>query len=100
MSIPTGPTRRELYRLLNRYNEYPQEREKVVAQIEKEFQQRLAIMVVDSCSFSTRVQAKGIIHFLALLERIERLIVPNIERNGGRLNIRAGDRAIRRTFSR
>lgn len=85
MSIPSGPSRRELYRLLNRYNEYPAERPAVVAQIEKEFQQTIAIMVVDSCSFSAKVQAQGIIHFLALLERIERLILPHIERNNGRL---------------
>lgn len=85
MTVPIGPQRSELARLLNAYNELPNERERIIAEVNRRFRHRLSVMVVDACRFSRTVQDRGVIYFLALLERLERLIVPSITRHNGRL---------------
>jgi adenylate cyclase len=80
-----------LKRLLHDYNEQPNRRERIVAEIEQQFQHRLGILVLDSCGFSRMVRSAGIIHFLALLERLERLTAPIIAAAGGRLLRREAD---------
>lgn len=77
---------RELLRgLLRRYNEQPDQRACLVAEIERRFARPLAILAIDSSGFSRTVRAVGIVHFLALLERLGRIVQPLIERHGGRL---------------
>lgn len=78
-------------KLLHDYNEQPQQRERIVAEIDQRFRCSVAILVIDSCGFSRTVRSAGIIHFLALLERLERLIVPIITATGGRLLRREAD---------
>lgn len=80
-----GPPRSELQRLLRDFNEYPDRREAVCAEIEQRFTRRIGLMVIDSCSFSKLVQNRGIIPFLAMLERLDRIIAPVVERHGGRM---------------
>ena len=80
-----------LRRLLHDYNEQPNQRERIVAEIEARFQHPVALLVIDSCGFSRTVRSAGIIHFLALLERLERLVVPSIIGSGGRLLRREAD---------
>jgi class 3 adenylate cyclase len=80
-----------LRELLHDYNEQPGRRERIVAAIEQHYCHQAAIMVVDTCGFSRTVRSTGIIHFLALLERLERLIVPIITGAGGRLLRREAD---------
>jgi len=77
--------------LLHDYNEQPNQRERIVAEIDQQFRCSVAILVIDSCGFSRTVRSAGIIHFLALLERLERLIVPIIAATGGRLLRREAD---------
>jgi class 3 adenylate cyclase len=83
--LPTGPSRTELSRLLRRYNEHPDERDAAMFEIQERFQHRLAVMVIDTCSFSKTVQDRGVVHFLALLERLERMIAPVVKHHGGRV---------------
>jgi class 3 adenylate cyclase len=80
-----------LRRLLHDYNEQPNQRERIIAEIEARFQRPVAILVIDSCGFSRTVRSAGIIHFLALLERLERLVVPIIATSGGRVLRREAD---------
>ena len=82
---PTGPPRDELFRLLREYNEYPDHHDAVMDEIGARFEHRLAIMVVDTCSFTRTVQDRGLIYFLALLERLERMIAPTVARFQGRI---------------
>lgn len=77
------PEAQELRELLRRYNEQPEQREAVRAEIERRFKRDLAIMVIDSVGFTRTVRRTGIVHYLALLERLERLIDPIVERTGG-----------------
>jgi class 3 adenylate cyclase len=86
-----SPTSNDLQQLLTEYNEHPEQRQRIVAEIDRNFRRPIAILVLDSCGFTRTVRAMGIIHFLALLERLERLARPIIERNGGRLLKREAD---------
>jgi adenylate cyclase len=72
-------------KLLREYNETPDDRARIVAQIERRFCRRLAVLVVDTCGFSRRTRASGIVHFLAHQERLARIIEPLFDRYGGRL---------------
>jgi class 3 adenylate cyclase len=80
-----------LKELLREYNEYPERRKAVSAEIEQRFRRPVAILVLDTCGFTRTVQSLGIIHFLALIERLDRLITPIVERTGGRLLKREAD---------
>lgn len=77
--------RDELRRLLRLYNEQPQRREEIVAQIERQFQRPAGILVLDSSGFTRTVRRHGIIHFLALIDRMDRTVRPMIVANGGRV---------------
>jgi adenylate cyclase len=76
---------------LMEYNEYPERRAEIVARIERQFERTIGIMVIDSSGFTRIVHETGIIPFLANLERIARLIIPCIQRHGGRLLKREAD---------
>ncbi len=84
MTSPNG-SRDELRELLRRYNERPGERQAVVAEIEQRFLRPAAILVLDSSGFTRTVRRNGIVHFLALLERLERTVSPLIAASGGRI---------------
>ena len=80
----SGCGRAELSKLLNEYNEYPERHPEIVATIDRDFKQTVAILIMDSCGFSRTVHAHGIIHFLSLLERLWRLVRPLVAEHGGR----------------
>lgn len=85
MRMIDRPSERDnLRELLHTYNEQPDKRAEIAEEIERRFQRPLALLVIDSCGFSRSVRSTGIIHFLALLERLQRLIGPIIVRFGGR----------------
>ena len=91
---PDFPDRATLKTLLCEYNEFPDRRERIVAEIERRFERPMAILVVDSCGISRPVRDVGIIHFLALLERLQRLIGPIVERGSGRIVYEEADNII------
>ncbi|MBI3978782.1 MAG: adenylate/guanylate cyclase domain-containing protein [Chloroflexi bacterium] len=82
---PSSTDRDLLRKLLHEYNERPDHRERVAAEIDRRFRRSLAILVADSCGFSRHVRAMGIVPFLALLERLRRLVDPVVGRCGGRV---------------
>jgi class 3 adenylate cyclase len=81
----------ELRALLSEFNERPRDRARVLQRIHRQFLRRLAVLVLDTCGFSRRVRESGIVHMLALLERLERVIRPSVERAGGRVLRREAD---------
>jgi adenylate cyclase len=80
-----------LQKLLQQYNEHPEQRAEAAAEIDRRFRRRVAILVLDTSGFSRTVRAVGIVHFLALLERMERLVTPLVEAAGGRVLRREAD---------
>lgn len=85
------PDRSELRPLLHRYNEHPEDREALREEIDGRFRRDVAVLVLDACGFSRTVKGRGIVHFLALLERLERLIRPCVEEQTGRILRREAD---------
>ena len=71
--------------LLREYNEHPDQRPAISAEIERRFRRPLALLILDSSGFTRTTQARGIVHFLALLERLERLVSPAVVQHGGRI---------------
>ena len=84
--MTASTTDRQLLRtLLRAYVHNPAERGRIVTEINQRFRQRLAIVVVDSCSFTRTMHLFGAIHTLALLQSLEDRLCALIERSGGRL---------------
>ena len=80
-----------LRRLLHEFNEHPERRAEIEAEILRRFERRVAILVLDSSGSSRAVRASGIVHFLALLDRLERLVRPTVEEHEGSVVAQEGD---------
>ncbi len=80
-----------LVEYLRQYNEYPEQRDQIVAAIDERFRKTLAIVVIDTAGFTRGVGEAGIVDFLARLELLARLVVPLFERFGGHLMKREAD---------
>jgi adenylate cyclase len=76
---------RALGRLLDARNEHPERIAQLDAQIRAEFEEVHAILVLDMCGFSRLTIRHGIIHYLALIRRMQAVALPEITRGGGRL---------------
>jgi adenylate cyclase len=79
------PIHDPLKALLHAYNERPDSRAQTVARIEQEFQRTIGILVLDSSGFTRTVRRSGIVHFLAMLERLQRTVQPIVRHNRGRI---------------
>jgi adenylate cyclase len=77
--------RRKLERLLDQRNEHPEKLAEIDAQIGAAFQQECAVLVLDMCGFSRLTIRHGIIHYLALIRRMQRTVVPLVEAHDGRV---------------
>ena len=78
-------SQRTLQRLLDRRNEHPEELARIDAQIRDQFAATRAIFVLDMCGFSRLTMKHGIIHYLALIRRMQRVVLPCLEAAGGSL---------------
>jgi class 3 adenylate cyclase len=78
-------SRRTLERLLDRRNEHPEQLSEIDQAIRTQFEQEQAILVLDMCGFSRLTMKHGIIHYLALIRRMQRVALPCIEEAGGSL---------------
>ena len=80
----SGHGRQQLRELLFQFNEYPERHAEILAQIHRDFEQTVAVLIMDACGFSRTVHEHGIVHFLSLLERLWRLVGPLVGEFGGR----------------
>jgi adenylate cyclase len=76
---------RALARLLDRRNEHPEHIQSIDREICERFQQRHAVFVLDMCGFSRLTVRHGIVHFLAMIRRLQLLVAPIVKRAGGRI---------------
>ena len=79
------PPRKKLNRLLDRRNEHPEQLPAIDAQLTESFERERAIWVLDMCGFSRLTIRHGIIHYLAMIRRMQRTVLPLIEAGHGRL---------------
>lgn len=76
-------SRRTLERLLDRRNEHPEELPHIDAQIRARFERTQAILVLDMCGFSRLTMKHGIIHYLSLIRRMQRVVLPLLRSERG-----------------
>jgi adenylate cyclase len=83
--MPTD--REELRRLLQERNERPERLAEIDRQICQRFTRTLAVLVLDMSGFSRLTHRYGIIHFLAMIDRMQELVLPIVRspKHGGRL---------------
>jgi adenylate cyclase len=77
--------RKKLNRLLDRRNEHPEQLPVIDAQLIQNFERERAIWVLDMCGFSRLTIRHGIIHYLAMIRRMQRTVLPLIEAGHGQL---------------
>jgi adenylate cyclase len=80
-----------LQSLLASYNAEPERRQAITAEIEARFRRPLAILVLDSSLFTRAAKTKATVHFLALLQRLARMVRPILEQHGGNIVVTEGD---------
>lgn len=73
-----------LRRLLSARNQAPDSAPGIDAAFEQACVSQVAILVLDMCGFSRITQRHGIIHFLAMIHRMEQAARPAIVGNGAR----------------
>jgi adenylate cyclase len=76
---------RRLWRLLHERNDAPERETEIDAAIRAEFERRLAVMVLDMAGFSRVTARHGIIHYLAMIERMASVATPLLAEHGGRV---------------
>lgn len=75
--------RRKLERLLDTRNEHPEQLSDIDRRITEGFERTCAILVLDMCGFSRLTIRHGIIHYLAMIRRMQRTVVPIVEACSG-----------------
>jgi adenylate cyclase len=68
--------RDELRRLLHARNEHPERLAEIDAAIQERFTRTLAVLVLDMSGFSRLTHRYGIVHFLAMIQRMQDLVLP------------------------
>lgn len=76
-------TRAELSRLLQERNEYPDRAAQIDAKVSEIFGQTHAVLVMDMSGFSRLTIKHGIMHFLAMIHRMNAIAIPAIKEHGG-----------------
>ena len=90
MKVPVSPPRqhsrngRRLFRrLLGIRNQFPERREEIDEQLRDAFQRNVAVLVLDMVGFSRLTVEQGIIHYLAMIQQMDRAARPAVRGNGG-----------------
>jgi len=78
-------TRERLDALLSEIIEHPERRVEISEEIERDFTQRRALLVLDMSGFSRTTQVHGVVSFLLMIHQMRLLAVPTIEACGGTL---------------
>jgi class 3 adenylate cyclase len=76
-------TRAQLTQLLQERNEYPERAAEIDARVSEIFGEMHAVLVMDMSGFSRLTIKHGIMHFLAMIHRMNAITVPAIEEHGG-----------------
>ena len=77
--------REELNQLLQERNEHPEKIDEIDRKIRETFGETKAILVLDMSGFSRLTIRYGIIHFLAMIHRMNTIACPVIEEYGGKV---------------
>lgn len=89
-SVPTARSRSRsghalLRQLLGTRNQFPARIDEIDRQIRDQFQQNVAILVLDMVGFSRLTAEHGIIHYLAMIHQMTEAARPAVTGNGGKI---------------
>lgn len=76
-------TRAQLSQLLQERNEYPDRAAEIDARVAEQFGETHAVLVMDMSGFSRLTIKHGIMHFLAMIHRMNAITIPAIKEHGG-----------------
>ena len=82
---PFASGRAYLNQLLSERNQHAARADEIDQQILRAFQQKVAILAMDMCGFTSITLTHGIIHFLAMIHQMEEVATPAVTGNGGRV---------------
>jgi class 3 adenylate cyclase len=82
-SIADLNSRGNLTRLLDELGEHPEQEAEIRARIEDVFTQDRAIFILDMSGFTRTTQRAGIISFLLMINQMQKLCLPVVEKHGG-----------------
>jgi class 3 adenylate cyclase len=74
-----------LNQLLSERNQHAARAADIDQQIIQTFEQKVAILAMDMCGFTSITLTHGIIHFLAMIRQMEEVSTPAVKGNGGRV---------------
>jgi adenylate cyclase len=63
--------------------EHPERLKAIDTRIKKQFEKKVAILILDMSGFSRLVQRYGILHYLSMIRRMRRIVAPVVYRNKG-----------------
>lgn len=66
-------------------NQQPERAAEIDARLQAEFGRRVAVLVLDMSGFSRLTAHHGVIHFLAMIHKMEQVVTPAVEGNGGQV---------------
>ena len=89
--VPRVADQAFFWALIGEWDRSTSRRDAIVAEIDARFRRETAILVVDACGFTRKVRGQGIIAFLAILERLERIVHTALDSAGGRMLFREAD---------
>ncbi len=69
--------------MLDTRNEHPEKLAEIDARITASFEETCALLVLDMCGFSRLTIRHGIVHYLAMIRRMQRTVVPLVEEARG-----------------
>ena len=76
-------TKANLARLLDELAENPEEVDSVTARVKETFGERRAILVLDMSGFTKATQRGDLISYLLMINQMQRLAIPTVEKHGG-----------------
>lgn len=85
MDAIKGKTRKDLSQFLQERNEHPERAAEIDTKIRELFAQTCSVMVLDMSSFSRLTIKYGIVHFLAMVHRMNAVTAPVVEEYGGEI---------------
>jgi adenylate cyclase len=82
-NLKSLPSCSSLDKLLIERVEHPENAKRIDAQIKKTFEKKVSLFILDMSGFSRLVQRYGIIHYLAMIRRMRRVVAPAIKAHKG-----------------
>lgn len=83
--MTTQKARRTLERLLDQRSEHPERIPEIDTRIRAAFEEECTVMVLDMAGFSRLTIKYGIVHYLAMIRRMHKVVLPLVRQHDGQV---------------